>query len=82
MQKAFRIVGGGLVLLGVGTTCLGLSCVGFALFTPTQPPPSLNEGHGLAWFFGMMISLAGLAPLLIGLALRGSAPLRPRTPES
>jgi hypothetical protein len=73
MQKALRAIGSCLALLGVGVTCVGLYLVGFALFAPTQPPPSLNEGHGLAWFIGIMISIVGLAALTIGVSLQSAS---------
>ena len=70
MEKALRIVENGLLLTGVGVVCFGLCLAGFSLLAPTQPPPSLNEGHGLAWAIGLMVTLAGLVPFTIGLAIR------------
>jgi hypothetical protein len=70
MERVLRVLAGGLLLIGVGVTCFGLSLIGFALFTPTQPPPSLNEGHGLAWAIGLLVTMVGLLPLAVGLAIR------------
>jgi hypothetical protein len=57
-------------VLGVGIICFGLYLVGFSLFAPTQPPPSLNEGRGLAWAIGLMVTFTGVVPFAIGLAIR------------
>ena len=76
MEKVLRIVGGGLLVLGVGIICVGLYLVGFSLFAPTQPPPSLNEGHGLVWAIGLMVTTAGFVPFTIGFAIRSGLKTR------
>ena len=70
MERVLRVVAGALLLVGVGVICFGLYLIGFGLFTPTQPPPSLNEGHGLAWAIGLMLATVGLLPFSVGLAIR------------
>ena len=70
MEKVLRIVGRGVLVLGVGIICVGLYLVGFSLFAPMQPPPSLNEGPGLASAIGLMVTTAGFVPFTVGLAIR------------
>jgi hypothetical protein len=81
MEKALRSLGGALAIFGVGVTCVGLYLVGFALFSPTQPPPSMNEGHGLAWFIGIGSAVAGLLVSTVGLAVRSGSMKRARSAE-
>jgi hypothetical protein len=70
MERVLRVVAGGLLLIGVGLICFGLYLIGFALFTPTQPPPSPNEGHGMVWAIGLLVTMVGLLPFAVGLAIR------------
>jgi len=70
MEKFLRVLAGGLLLIGIAVICFGLALIGFALFTPTEPPPHLNEGHGLAWGIGHLVALVGLLPFAVGIAIR------------
>jgi hypothetical protein len=70
MRRAFEIAAKVFWFLGVGIIALGLAGIGFGLFTPTQPPPSLNEGHGLAFALGAMTAFVGVLVVSIGVAIR------------
>jgi hypothetical protein len=70
MERGLLTLAAALRFIGVAVACFGLYLIGFALFTPAQPPPSMNEGHALAWVVGLMITTAGLLAFSIGLAIR------------
>ena len=59
------------ILLGLGApvTALGLLALVYSGLAPAQPPPSLNEGPGLAGFFGLLFIASGLLSVTIGIVM-------------
>jgi hypothetical protein len=57
-------------VVGVVLTLGGILMVGFGVLGPKQPPPSLNEGHGLAFVLGIAALVVGLLVVWTGLAVR------------
>ncbi len=57
------VVGGIVALLGASSLVLGL-------FAPSQPPPSMNEGHALAVVFGSGTTVFGMLVVGVGYAIR------------
>ena len=65
-QIAAIIVAG----VGAAVTFAGVFMVGFGVFGQKQPPPSLNEGHGLLFALGIATGVIGTLLLWTGLAVR------------
>jgi Na+/proline symporter len=69
------------VLLGLGALAVafGLFWLGCAFITPTQPPPSLNEGPALFGVAGLFLIVVGSGFVFLGLVvsaiLKASRPL-------
>jgi hypothetical protein len=57
------------LLLGAPVALLGAVAMLYAKLAPAQPPPSLNEGPGLAGFFGFSMTIFGLVSVLAALAM-------------
>jgi hypothetical protein len=72
MRDAARGVGTLFVAVGAAVVALGVVLLGWSLLAPTQPPPSLNEGHGLGFFFGIVTGFVGLAVIAIGKSIGGA----------
>jgi protein-S-isoprenylcysteine O-methyltransferase Ste14 len=63
----------GAVIVAVVGAILALGgsvTVGFGVLGEKLPPPSLNEGHGLAFVLGIATIVVGLLVLWTGLAIR------------
>ena len=67
-----RSVGRLLVAIGTAVGALGVVLLAWSLLSPAQPPPSLNEGHGLGFFFGIVVGFVGLAVVVIGKSVRAA----------
>ncbi len=66
----------------IGAIVIGLGVVmsGFGLLAPTDPPPSLNEGHAMAFVFGVVVAFTGLCVVAIGKAIApGTVNIRARS---
>jgi hypothetical protein len=70
MRSVVRAAETFLVAVGAALVALGAVLLGWSLLSPTQPAPSLNEGHGLGFFFGIVIGLVGFAVMVIGRSIR------------
>jgi hypothetical protein len=59
------------VLLGLGALAVafGLLWIAYALITPAQPPPSLNEGPALAGVAGLFFVVTGAGSAFVGLMI-------------
>lgn len=59
------------VLLGLGALAVvsGLFWLAYALITPAQPRPSLNEGPALAGVAGLFFVMTGAASVFVGLLI-------------
>ena len=70
MRTAFRI--SSVIFIAAGAVVIGIAAVliAYSLFMPPQPPPSLNEGHGLAFFLGGCAAAIGVVSLSVGIAIR------------
>lgn len=66
--------------LGIATGLLGVVMVGYGILAPKQPPPSLNEGHGYAFVFGIVVAFIGLGVAAVGRAI-DSAVTRQASPR-
>lgn len=69
MRTVFHLLSFLLLGLGALTVALGLAALVFYCMTPPEPPPSLNEGLGLAGFLGWISLGAGGLAFLLGAAL-------------
>jgi len=63
-----------LIFTVIGAIVIGLGAVmiGFGLLAPTDPPPSLNEGHAMAFVFGFVVAFIGIVGVAIGKAIAPS----------
>ena len=57
------------LLLGAPVALLGVVAMLYAKWAPDQPPPSLNEGPGLAGFLGFFMTIFGSVSVLAALAM-------------
>lgn len=69
VRTFFRAVS--VVLLSVGLPGAGLAIVAltYSSVAPVQPPPSLNEGPGLATMVGWMLLIPSAVAVVAGVAL-------------
>ena len=58
------------LLFGAAVALLGAVAMLYAKWAPVQPPPSLNEGPGLAGFLGFFMTIVGSVSVLTGLAMQ------------
>ena len=72
MRRAIELAATTALVLGAAIVVLGVIGLGYAFFAPTQPPPSLNEGHGLAFALGLVTALVGVVVALVGLGIRSA----------
>jgi hypothetical protein len=56
--------------LGIATVLLGLVMIGYGTLAPTQPLPSLNEGHAYAFVLGIVVTFVGLVGVAFGKAMK------------
>lgn len=77
MRVAFRILSYLLLVFGAFTTPFGLLALFFAKAGPIHPPPSIDEGPGLASLLGWIIVTAGLVSALVGFAIRAALRAKP-----
>ena len=68
MRTAFQILSVLFLVLGAPLALLGVTALLYANWAPVQPPPSLNEGPGLAGVLGLLMTIAGSGSVLLGLA--------------
>ena len=69
MRAVFQIVSVLSLVFGVPMALLGATALLYAKWAPVQPPPSLNEGPGLAGFLGFFVTIFGSVSVLVGLAM-------------
>lgn len=69
MRTLFHLASLALLVLGALAEAFGSFWLVWALCSPAQPPPSLNEGPALAAVAGSFFVLAGAASLFVGLLL-------------
>ena len=70
MRTVLRVLAYLLLVFGLPTTLFGLLVLGYSSLmrlAPRPPPPSLNEGPGLAAFFGMLFLLSGVFTSALGI---------------
>lgn len=67
--------------LGGLTLALGTLGVAYGAFAPTQPPPSLNEGHAYAVVLGIGLALTGSVVGAAGWLLMRRVPRSPSAGE-
>lgn len=66
MRTIFQVASFVLIGLGVPVAGFGLLMLIYSWLTPPQPPPSLNEGLGLAHFIGWGLFAMGSVSVMIG----------------
>ncbi len=71
MRALFQILSVLFLVLGTPVALLGASALLYAYWAPVQPPPSLNEGPGVAGFLGFFMTIFGSVSVLIGLVMLG-----------
>jgi len=59
-----------LLIVGVPATALAIVALTYSWIAPVQPPPSLNEGPGMAGALGWMLLVPGGLAVIVGLAMR------------
>jgi hypothetical protein len=69
MRAVFQILSVLSLVFGAAVALLGAVALLYAKWAPAQPPPSLNEGSGLAGFLGFFMTTFGSVSILIGLAM-------------
>jgi hypothetical protein len=59
------------LLLVTGLPALGLAAVAlaYAWLAPVQPPPSLNEGPGMAGVIGWILLIPSAVAVIVGIAM-------------
>lgn len=70
MRAIFRVASVLLMIAGVVAVVLALAAFLYSAVTPTQPPPSMNEGPGMAWMIGWLLLLPGGSAVIAGIAMR------------
>jgi len=69
MRAAVQILSVLALVFGAPVALLGVAAVLSGKWAPAQPPPSLNEGQGLAEFLGLLMAVFGSVSVLIGVAM-------------
>jgi len=69
MRALFQILSVLFLVFGTPVALLGASALLYAYWAPVQPPPSLNEGPGLAGFLGLFMTIGGSVTVLLGCAM-------------
>lgn len=69
MRAVFQILSVLSLVFGAAVALLGATALLYAKWVPDQPPPSLNEGPGMAGFLGFFMTIFGSVSVLIGLAM-------------
>ena len=69
-------------VVGALATLLGGAALLYARLAPVAPPPSLNEGPGLASLLGFFTTIVGVLSILVALAaFAGVRSLSKRDPD-
>jgi len=69
MRGVFQILAVLSLLFGAAIALLGAAAWLYAKWTPVDPPPSLNEGPGLAGLLGFSMTIFGSVCVLIGIGM-------------
>ena len=69
MRTVLRLLSVMLLMFGVPVALLGAIALADSAMVVPQPPPSLNEGPGLARFVGSLLLLAGVVASLLGIGV-------------
>jgi hypothetical protein len=69
MRAVFQILSVLSLAFGVAVALLGVTALLYAKWAPAQPPPSLNEGPGLAGLLGFFMTIFGSVSVLLGVAM-------------
>ena len=72
MRAVFQILSVLSLVFGAAVALLGVTALLYAKWAPVEPPPSLNEGPGLAGFLGFFMTIFGSVSVLIGVAILAS----------
>lgn len=70
VRTIFHVVSLLLLIVGIPATALGALAVGYGWLAPVEPPPSLNEGPGMAWFLGWILLVPSAVAVISGIAMR------------
>jgi hypothetical protein len=68
MRTVLQILSVVFLVVGALATLLGGVALLYAKLAPAEPPPSLNEGPGLAGLLGFSATIFGVFSILIALA--------------
>jgi len=69
MRDVFQILPVVFLVGGTPSALLGASALLYAHWAPIRPPPSLNEGPGLAEVLGVVMTIAGSVSVLLGVSM-------------
>jgi hypothetical protein len=69
VRTLFHLAAFALLGLGALAIAFGLFWLAWALITPAQPPPSLNEGPALAGVAGLFFVAMGVGSVFAGLII-------------
>ncbi len=69
MRGALQILSVLLLVFGAPVALLGAAALLSAKWAPADPPPSLNEGLGLAGLLGFFMTISGSVSVLVGMGI-------------
>jgi hypothetical protein len=69
VRAIFRAVSIVLLVVGVLAAALAMFALAVSWIVPPQPPPSMNEGHGMANAIGWMLLIPGAVAIAVGIAV-------------
>jgi hypothetical protein len=69
MRTFLRAVSVVLLVVGVPAGVLATAGLSYSWLAPVQPPPSMNEGPGMAGLLGWMLLIPSAVAVIVGIAM-------------